>query len=133
MRSWVAHLFSDIKVSYIPTIMIIYLILNHFFSVQGNDSYCHSYMLCKSIFSFAAIFLLARKLTAAYLYHDLLLNTIDEIIEYFDNPYCSFMLQENGYQLLFLSARAISQAYHTRQFLFNLKQVLKWRVGVSLD
>lgn len=34
------------------------------------------------------------------------------------------VLQENGYQLLFLSARAISQAYHTRQFLFNLKQVM---------
>ncbi|XP_019430728.1 PREDICTED: phosphatidate phosphatase PAH2-like [Lupinus angustifolius] len=31
-------------------------------------------------------------------------------------------IQENGYQLLFLSARAISQAYHTRQFLFNLNQ-----------
>ncbi|KAG6528054.1 hypothetical protein ZIOFF_010192 [Zingiber officinale] len=29
---------------------------------------------------------------------------------------------DNGYQLLFLSARAISQAYLTRQFLFNLKQ-----------
>ncbi|KAI8549896.1 hypothetical protein RHMOL_Rhmol06G0060800 [Rhododendron molle] len=35
-----------------------------------------------------------------------------------------FMLSsaENGYQLLFLSARAISQAYNTRRFLFNLKQ-----------
>ncbi|XP_028772557.1 uncharacterized protein LOC114729686 [Neltuma alba] len=31
-------------------------------------------------------------------------------------------IKENDYQLLFLSARAISQAYHTRQFLFNLKQ-----------
>ncbi|KAI4388616.1 hypothetical protein MLD38_000928 [Melastoma candidum] len=31
-------------------------------------------------------------------------------------------IKENGYQLLFLSARAISQAYQTRQFLFNLKQ-----------
>ncbi|XP_011030124.1 PREDICTED: phosphatidate phosphatase PAH2-like isoform X2 [Populus euphratica] len=31
-------------------------------------------------------------------------------------------IKENGYQLLFLSARAISQAYHTRQFLVNLKQ-----------
>ncbi|KAL9330581.1 hypothetical protein ACSQ67_000191 [Phaseolus vulgaris] len=31
-------------------------------------------------------------------------------------------IKENGYQLLFLSARAISQAYHTRQFLYNLKQ-----------
>ncbi|KAF7817503.1 phosphatidate phosphatase PAH2-like isoform X1 [Senna tora] len=31
-------------------------------------------------------------------------------------------IKENGYHLLFLSARAISQAYHTRQFLFNLKQ-----------
>ncbi|KAK7321701.1 hypothetical protein VNO77_32579 [Canavalia gladiata] len=31
-------------------------------------------------------------------------------------------IKENGYQLLFLSARAISQAYHTRQFLGNLKQ-----------
>ncbi|CAL0332696.1 unnamed protein product [Lupinus luteus] len=31
-------------------------------------------------------------------------------------------IQEKGYQLLFLSARAISQAYHTRQFLFNLNQ-----------
>ncbi|TKY57806.1 Phosphatidate phosphatase PAH2 [Spatholobus suberectus] len=31
-------------------------------------------------------------------------------------------IKENGYQLLFLSARAISQAYHTRQFLCNLKQ-----------
>ncbi|KAM7517078.1 hypothetical protein LguiA_006661 [Lonicera macranthoides] len=31
-------------------------------------------------------------------------------------------IKENGYQMLFLSARAISQAYHTRQFLFNLKQ-----------
>ncbi|XAR61872.1 Phosphatidate phosphatase [Bertholletia excelsa] len=31
-------------------------------------------------------------------------------------------IKENGYQLLFLSARAISQAYITRQFLFNLKQ-----------
>ncbi|XP_010269333.1 PREDICTED: phosphatidate phosphatase PAH2-like [Nelumbo nucifera] len=31
-------------------------------------------------------------------------------------------IKENGYQLLFLSARSISQAYLTRQFLFNLKQ-----------
>ncbi|XP_012071674.1 phosphatidate phosphatase PAH2 [Jatropha curcas] len=31
-------------------------------------------------------------------------------------------IKKNGYQLLFLSARAISQAYHTRQFLVNLKQ-----------
>ncbi|XP_068637624.1 phosphatidate phosphatase PAH2-like isoform X2 [Aristolochia californica] len=31
-------------------------------------------------------------------------------------------IKENGYQLLFLSARAIAQAYLTRQFLFNLKQ-----------
>ncbi|KAL2512647.1 Phosphatidate phosphatase PAH2 [Abeliophyllum distichum] len=31
-------------------------------------------------------------------------------------------IEENGYQLLFLSARSISQAYNTRQFLFNLKQ-----------
>jgi len=39
-------------------------------------------------------------------------------------PLLFCVLQENGYQLLFLSARAISQAYHTRQFLFNLKQVM---------
>jgi len=32
-------------------------------------------------------------------------------------------IQENGYQLLFLSARAIVQAYLTRSFLLNLKQV----------
>ncbi|KAH1065621.1 hypothetical protein J1N35_030608 [Gossypium stocksii] len=31
-------------------------------------------------------------------------------------------IKENGYELLFLSARAISQAYITRQFLVNLKQ-----------
>ncbi|CAL0327074.1 unnamed protein product [Lupinus luteus] len=31
-------------------------------------------------------------------------------------------IKENGYQLLFLSARSISQAYITRQFLVNLKQ-----------
>ncbi|GMI89715.1 PHOSPHATIDIC ACID PHOSPHOHYDROLASE 2, phosphatidic acid phosphohydrolase 2 [Hibiscus trionum] len=31
-------------------------------------------------------------------------------------------IKENGYQLLFLSARAISQAHITRQFLANLKQ-----------
>ncbi|XP_049386492.1 phosphatidate phosphatase PAH2-like [Solanum stenotomum] len=31
-------------------------------------------------------------------------------------------IKENGYQLLFLSARSISQAYLTRQFLFNLMQ-----------
>ncbi|KAI0507576.1 hypothetical protein KFK09_013702 [Dendrobium nobile] len=31
-------------------------------------------------------------------------------------------IKGNGYQLLFLSARAISQAYLTRQFLLNLKQ-----------
>ncbi|KAK8497715.1 hypothetical protein V6N13_103464 [Hibiscus sabdariffa] len=31
-------------------------------------------------------------------------------------------IKENGYQLLFLSARAISQAHLTRQFLANLKQ-----------
>ncbi|XP_048570910.1 phosphatidate phosphatase PAH1-like isoform X2 [Triticum urartu] len=31
-------------------------------------------------------------------------------------------IQENGYHLLFLSARSISQAHLTRQFLFNLKQ-----------
>ncbi|ESW08669.1 hypothetical protein PHAVU_009G064400 [Phaseolus vulgaris] len=31
-------------------------------------------------------------------------------------------IKENGYQLLFLSARSISQAYLTRQFLVNLKQ-----------
>ncbi|XP_022768784.1 phosphatidate phosphatase PAH2-like isoform X2 [Durio zibethinus] len=34
-------------------------------------------------------------------------------------------IKENGYQLLFLSARAISQAYTTRQFLVNLKQLLE--------
>ncbi|KAF3778324.1 Phosphatidate phosphatase [Nymphaea thermarum] len=32
-------------------------------------------------------------------------------------------IKENGYQLLFLSARAIAQAYLTRNFLHNLKQV----------
>ncbi|KAL6216570.1 hypothetical protein ACLB2K_009793 [Fragaria x ananassa] len=31
-------------------------------------------------------------------------------------------IKENGYELLFLSARAISQSSQTRQFLFNLKQ-----------
>ncbi|XP_074273240.1 phosphatidate phosphatase PAH2 isoform X2 [Silene latifolia] len=31
-------------------------------------------------------------------------------------------IKENGYQLLFLSARSISQACTTRQFLYNLKQ-----------
>lgn len=31
-------------------------------------------------------------------------------------------IKDNGYELLFLSARAISQAYLTRQFLLNLKQ-----------
>jgi phosphatidate phosphatase LPIN len=31
-------------------------------------------------------------------------------------------IKENGYELLFLSARAISQADLTRQFLFNVKQ-----------
>ncbi|KAJ4837910.1 hypothetical protein Tsubulata_006571 [Turnera subulata] len=31
-------------------------------------------------------------------------------------------IKENGYELLFLSARSISQAYITRQFLVNLKQ-----------
>eukprot|EP00252_Welwitschia_mirabilis_P022587 TRINITY_DN6150_c0_g1_i1.p1 TRINITY_DN6150_c0_g1~~TRINITY_DN6150_c0_g1_i1.p1 ORF type:complete len:184 (-),score=41.85 TRINITY_DN6150_c0_g1_i1:451-1002(-) len=31
-------------------------------------------------------------------------------------------IKENGYQLLFLSARAIGQAYLTRQFLVNVKQ-----------
>ncbi|KAG0574483.1 hypothetical protein KC19_VG265400 [Ceratodon purpureus] len=31
-------------------------------------------------------------------------------------------IKENGYEVMFLSARAISQAYLTRQFLFNLKQ-----------
>ncbi|XP_039002209.1 phosphatidate phosphatase PAH1-like [Hibiscus syriacus] len=31
-------------------------------------------------------------------------------------------IKENGYQLLFLSARAIVQAYLTRSFLINLKQ-----------
>jgi phosphatidate phosphatase LPIN len=31
-------------------------------------------------------------------------------------------VKENGYQLIFLSARAISQASVTRQFLVNLKQ-----------
>jgi phosphatidate phosphatase PAH1 len=34
--------------------------------------------------------------------------------------------QENGYQILFLSARAISQAHHTRQFLLNLNQVIHY-------
>ncbi|CAD6254827.1 unnamed protein product [Miscanthus lutarioriparius] len=32
-------------------------------------------------------------------------------------------IKENGYQLLFLSARAIVQAYLTKNFLFNLKQL----------
>lgn len=31
-------------------------------------------------------------------------------------------IKENGYQLIFLSARAIVQAYLTKSFLFNLKQ-----------
>ncbi|KAL1540435.1 phosphatidate phosphatase [Salvia divinorum] len=31
-------------------------------------------------------------------------------------------IKENGYQLLFLSARSISQSYITRQFLLNIKQ-----------
>ncbi|CAI9783222.1 unnamed protein product [Fraxinus pennsylvanica] len=34
--------------------------------------------------------------------------------------FCS--IKENGYQLLFLSARAIVQSYLTKNFLFNLKQ-----------
>ncbi|KAG0590864.1 hypothetical protein KC19_1G132000 [Ceratodon purpureus] len=34
-------------------------------------------------------------------------------------------IKENGYEVMFLSARAISQAYLTRQFLLNLKQVSK--------
>jgi len=34
-------------------------------------------------------------------------------------------LQENGYQLLFLSARSILQASQTRQFLISLKQVIQ--------
>jgi phosphatidate phosphatase PAH1 len=47
-----------------------------------------------------------------------------------DIQYCTFVYdnllfpyQENGYQLIFLSARAIVQAYLTKNFLFNLKQV----------
>lgn len=36
--------------------------------------------------------------------------------------YILILCQENGYQLLFLSARAIVQAYLTRNFLLNLKQ-----------
>ncbi|EYU25410.1 hypothetical protein MIMGU_mgv1a002462mg [Erythranthe guttata] len=35
---------------------------------------------------------------------------------------CFFVVQENGYELLFLSARSISQSFLTRQFLFNIKQ-----------
>ncbi|KAL8058813.1 hypothetical protein ABFX02_03G045900 [Erythranthe guttata] len=31
-------------------------------------------------------------------------------------------IKENGYELLFLSARSISQSFLTRQFLFNIKQ-----------
>ncbi|KAG8377630.1 hypothetical protein BUALT_Bualt08G0053000 [Buddleja alternifolia] len=31
-------------------------------------------------------------------------------------------IKENGYHLLFLSARSISQSFHTRRFLFNIKQ-----------
>lgn len=31
-------------------------------------------------------------------------------------------IKENGYQLLFLSARSISQSFHTRQFLCNIRQ-----------
>ena len=34
-----------------------------------------------------------------------------------------YFFQESGYQLLFLSAPAIVQAYLTRSFLNNLKQV----------
>ena len=40
-----------------------------------------------------------------------------------NNYWILHVLQENGYQLLFLSARAIVQAYLTRSFLLNLKQV----------
>ncbi|PRQ32627.1 putative phosphatidate phosphatase [Rosa chinensis] len=36
--------------------------------------------------------------------------------------YAFNMMQENGYELLFLSARAISQSSQTQQFLFNIKQ-----------
>ncbi|EFH42300.1 hypothetical protein ARALYDRAFT_918571 [Arabidopsis lyrata subsp. lyrata] len=42
-----------------------------------------------------------------------------------DLTFCCTLLwifQENGYQLLFQSARAIVQAYLTRSFLNNLKQ-----------
>lgn len=50
----------------------------------------------------------------------------DDIICIFQEPILFLhVLQENGYQLLFLSARSISQAYITRQFLFNLKQVME--------
>lgn len=45
------------------------------------------------------------------------------LLPFMDQPCSSF--QENGYQLLFLSARSISQAYLTRKFLFNLKQVFQ--------
>lgn len=42
-----------------------------------------------------------------------------------------FVMQENGYQLLFLSARSISQSYITRQFLLNIKQV--YPIGMFLN
>ncbi|GKV04646.1 hypothetical protein SLEP1_g16783 [Rubroshorea leprosula] len=50
-----------------------------------------------------------------------MLSTIN-IINVFFIYQISCILQENDYELLFLSARSISQAYHTRQFLINLKQ-----------
>ncbi|CAJ1968402.1 unnamed protein product [Sphenostylis stenocarpa] len=40
-------------------------------------------------------------------------------------------VMENGYQLLFLSARAIVQAYLTRNFLLNLKQVAIVKGGIK--
>jgi len=48
------------------------------------------------------------------------------------------LLQENGYQLLFLSARSILQASQTRQFLISLKQVIQengdiFCISLSID
>ena len=58
--------------------------------------------------------------TSLILFHIFIISSVSLFLSFF---FFGHLFQENGYQLLFLSARAISQAYHTRQFLFNLKQV----------
>jgi hypothetical protein len=133
--------FRSIKVSwYVKKIMVIialYMLAGHFFICDFNWSLiryfralsyskiilCISYFNRVNLYLNVAHFYFASNISMEQGIRSSFLTSVAWIMLLLKSWLYHGAYQENGYEVMFLSARAISQAYLTRQFLLNLKQV----------